>query len=96
MLVSIKAMRLSGTGALLAAGVAAGLGKGVADGLANGVGVGLGAVVGGRVWPMTPKVIPAIKTDAAKISLFITSPGSCSRISIHRLHRLSREGKSRS
>src|SRR6266550_4941411 len=86
MLVSIKAIRLSGTAALLTAGVAAGLGK--------GVGVGLGGVVCGRVWPTTAIAVVASKMNTVRISLFITSPGSCSRISIHRLHRLRREGKS--
>jgi len=88
MAVSIKAILLSGTGALIAAGVAvglgagvaAGLGKGVAAGLGKGVGVGRGAVVCGRVWPSTVRAIVAINMNAAKISLLIASPKSCSRI----------------
>src|SRR6266850_4793659 len=72
MLVSISAILLSGTVALLTAGVAAGLGR--------GVGVGLAGVVCGRVWLMTAKAIMAVRINAARISLFITSPGSCSRI----------------
>src|SRR5258707_13212937 len=83
--VSISAILLSGTAALFATGVAAGFG--------NGVGVGLGPPVCGRVWLMTAKANMAVKIDAAKIGLFITSPGSCSWICIHRLHRLCREGK---
>src|SRR5258708_25316519 len=85
MLVSISAILLSGTAALFATGVAAGFG--------NGAGVGLGPPVCGRVWLMTAKAIMAVAINAAKISLFITSPGSCSRICILRLHRLCREGK---
>src|SRR5260221_14512499 len=61
MLVSIKAILLSGTGALVAAGVVAGLGAGV-------------GVVCGRVWPTTAKVIEVIKTNVAKITFFIASP----------------------
>src|SRR6267378_1091461 len=83
-LVSISAIRLSGTAALLATGVAAGFD--------NGVGVGLGPPVCGRVWLMA-KAIMAVRIYAAEISLFITSPGSCSWICNHRLHRLCREGK---
>src|SRR2546429_385131 len=71
--VSIKAIRLSGTGAFVAAGVAAGLGK--------GVGVGLGAVVCGRVCPATATAIKPINISAEKISLFITSPGACEFLS---------------
>jgi len=66
MTVSIKAILLSGTGALIAAGVATGLGK--------GVGVGLGAVVCGRVWPLTVKAIVAINMNGPKISLLMASP----------------------
>src|SRR5258708_37667160 len=85
MLVSISAILLSGTAALFATGVAAGF--------SNGVGVGLGPQVCGRVWLMTAKAIMAVTMNAAKIDLFITSPGSCSWICNHRLHRLCREGK---
>jgi hypothetical protein len=69
--VSIRAILLSGTGALLAVGVAAGLGAGVA--------VGLGGVVCGRVWAITERAIN-VSADKIKNSLFITSPESYLRI----------------
>jgi len=74
MAVSIKAILLSGTGVLIAAGAAVGLGEGVAAGLGIGVGVGLGAVVCGRIWPFIVKAIAATKMNVAKISLLIASP----------------------
>jgi uncharacterized protein YqfA (UPF0365 family) len=75
MAVSIRAILLSGTGVLIAAGVADGLGEGVAAGLGAGVGVGLGTLVCGRVCALTTKAVVASNINAAKITLFITSPG---------------------
>src|ERR1700694_5129515 len=85
--VSIKAIRLSGTAALLTTGVAAGLGVGVAPGLgagvaagfgvgvAAGLGVGVapgfGVVVSGLVWAMTEIPIMPINIRAAKIKRFL-------------------------
>ena len=73
MAVSIRAILLSGTAALIAAGVAAGLGVGVAVALGKGVGVGLGAVVCGLVWATTEIAIRATKMSAVKMkrNLFI-------------------------
>jgi len=72
MLVSIRAILLSGTAALPATGVGAGLGTGVGEGVADG----FSGVVSGRVWPMTETAIMATRMRAAKIKqlLFIAFP----------------------